>query len=98
MLHRDERFFPNPDNFVPERFFSPTLKENLPTYAYIPFSAGPRLCIGKKFAQLSIKIILAHMIRHFHIESTLKAGELKGAMDLLLRPELPVMISIKERV
>lgn len=98
MLHRDERYFPNPDEFIPERFMTSTLKDNLPTYAYIPFSTGPRFCIGKKFALMSIKVILAHLVRHFHIESTtLKAGQLKGAMDLLLRPEHPVLIHLKER-
>lgn len=97
MLHRDERYFPNPDEFVPERFMSPGVKD-WPTYSYIPFSAGPRFCIGKKFAQFSIKIILAHLIRHFRIESMHKAGELRGAMDLLLRPERGVFIKLRERL
>jgi cytochrome P450 len=97
MIHRDERYFPNPDEFIPERFASPSLKEKLPEYSFIPFSAGPRFCIGKKFALFSIKIILAHLIRNFHIESANKAGELKGAMDLLLRPERGVFIRLKER-
>lgn len=98
MLHRDERYFPNPDEFVPERFASSNLRANLPTYSYIPFSAGPRICIGKKFAILSLKVILAHLIHNFHIESVHKPGELKGAMDLIFRPECGVLVRLKERI
>ena len=50
LLHRDPRVFPNPDQFLPERF-SEVAGGGQPTrnpYAYVPFSAGPRNCIGQK--------------------------------------------------
>lgn len=42
-MHNDERYFPNPDQFLPERFEK---MENIVKFSFIPFSAGPRNCIG----------------------------------------------------
>lgn len=46
-IHRDSRFWPDPDRFDPSRHLPEHVKSR-PTYAYIPFSAGPRNCIGNK--------------------------------------------------
>jgi len=47
VAHRNEHFFPNPEEFQPERFFPENAYGRHP-YAYIPFSAGPRNCIGNE--------------------------------------------------
>lgn len=47
-LHWDEKYFPNPEKFDPERF-SQEKKNSIPSCAYLPYGKGPRVCIGKLF-------------------------------------------------
>lgn len=62
-LSRQEKYFPNPDEYIPDRWMKGenekyTSKEAHP-FAYMPFGFGPRSCIGKRFAQLEMEILLA---------------------------------------
>lgn len=45
-IHRDEKYFPNPNTFDPERFSNEN-KDNIKPFTYMPFGLGPRNCIGK---------------------------------------------------
>lgn len=47
-LHYEEKFFPEPHTFKPERFL-PENKDSIPKCAFMPFGEGPRVCIGNKF-------------------------------------------------
>jgi cytochrome P450 len=60
VLHHDERWFPDPECFDPERF-SPENEPNIPKYAYMPFSYGPRVCIGNMFAMMEAVLVLVTM-------------------------------------
>lgn len=87
-MGRDPRLFRNPDDFQPERFLETHVSETKNSFAYIPFSAGPRNCIGQKFAMLELKSILSKVLRHFEV--TLAAGsvaEPKMKAELILVPE-----------
>ncbi|WP_255169490.1 cytochrome P450 [Natrononativus amylolyticus] len=63
-VHRDPRYFRGPERFDPDRWREPTHS----TYAYFPFGAGPRGCIGRGFTMLEAPIIAATVIREFRLE------------------------------
>ncbi|KAI8042953.1 hypothetical protein M5D96_004277, partial [Drosophila gunungcola] len=65
-IMRDPRHFPNPNQFEPERFLSENTVNRHP-FAFVPFSAGQRNCIGQKFAILEMKVLLAAVIRNFKL-------------------------------
>lgn len=64
ITHRDARFWPEPERFVPERFIG---ESTAPRYAYFPFGGGPRQCIGAGFALMEAAIVLASIAQKFEL-------------------------------
>ena len=63
LTHRDPRFWPEPDRFLPERWLTPDPQR--PKLAYFPFGAGPRLCVGERFAWMEGTLILARVAQQW---------------------------------
>jgi cytochrome P450 len=67
VLHRDERFFPDPLRFDPDRW-TEDFERRLPRHAYLPFGAGPRMCIGREFARMELVLIVAAIAQRYRLE------------------------------
>jgi cytochrome P450 len=93
VLHRHRRLWDCPDAFDPERFLGDA-RSNIDRFAYLPFGAGPRTCIGSAFALQEATIVLATIVKHFRFE--LKPGHaVWPLLRVTLRPAngLPMVIS-----
>lgn len=80
-LHRNPAVWERPDEFIPERFMEATKRH---PYAYVPFSAGPRNCIGQRFALMEEKTVLSHLIRRLNFTS--RDMRIKPVVEIITRP------------
>ena len=97
-IHRDPSVYPNPDEFDPSRFAeNSVINEQRSPFAFIPFSAGSRNCIGQRFANLEERVVLSTLLRRFSFRSTQTVDELGLLNLLLLRTENPILMSIEAR-
>ncbi len=85
VVHRDPRWFPNPEAFDPDRW-EPEKVEGMPRYAYFPFGGGPRVCIGNHFAMMEAVLMLAIIVQRYHLE-LMPGQRLEFVPSVTLRPE-----------
>lgn len=84
VLHRHRRLWDEPDLFDPERF-APGKREQIHRFAYIPFAAGPRICIGMAFALQEAMLLLASILQRYRL--TLRPGSMvEPHATITLRP------------
>ncbi len=95
LLHRHPRFWQDPDRFLPERF-APEHEAERPRFAYMPFAAGPRHCIGETFALYEMLMHLHRIARRFRlIHVPDKPIELEAQINL--RTRYPLHMRLERR-
>lgn len=84
IIHRNPENFPNPEKFDPDNFLPEKIQKRH-YYSFIPFSAGPRSCVGRKFAMLKLKVLLSTIIRNFKVDSKCGEKDFKLIGDIILK-------------
>jgi cytochrome P450 len=95
VLHRDPRYFSEPEAFRPERWMG-NLARELPRFAYMPFGGGPRICIGQRFAMMEAILVLTTMAQRFSMEWR-PDRKVTPFPSITLRPNGGVWLKIKKR-
>jgi len=95
VMHRDARWFPDPERFDPERF-TPERQAERPKFAYFPFGGGPRVCIGEQFAWMEGIIALATIAQHWKLR--LVPGHPVALQPIVtLRPKHGIHMTVEAR-
>lgn len=97
-LHRHRALWDAPEVFDPARFLPQEGKARPQDdrYAYMPFGAGPRVCIGARFAETEALLVLAMTLKKLTLTPELRVTP-PGKMEITLRPAKPLLMSVKTR-
>jgi cytochrome P450 len=97
LMHRDARYFPDPNQFDPERWSATDARcLMLPRFAYFPFGGGPRVCVGAGFAMMEAVLLLSTIAQQFQVN--LAPGQAIGMLpSVTLRPKNGIPATVKRR-
>lgn len=95
-IQRDPKYWENPEEFDPSRFEPEKVKER-PRLAYLPFGAGPRMCIGNHFAMMEMQLILAIWARKFNFELDLNHPVEENPL-VTLKPKYGIKMKLTKNV
>jgi unspecific monooxygenase len=94
ILHRHHRLWAHPEVFDPERFLPGTPAPD--RFAYLPFGVGPRVCIGAQFALTEAILVLANMVKAFHVERA-DDEPLEPVGIVTIQPDHPPLFRVRPR-
>ncbi|XP_062444115.1 cytochrome P450 3A9-like [Rhea pennata] len=96
-LHHNPEYWPEPEEFRPERF-SKENREAIDPYTFLPFGAGPRNCIGMRFALLTLKAAITVLLQNFTFRTCKETPiPLKLSSKGFLRPQKPILLKLVPR-
>lgn len=96
-LHTNSRVWTDPFKFDPERFTLENSRERHP-FAFVPFSAGLRNCIGQRYAMNMMKVTLASVLRRYKIVPVTKRDDVRPALELTLKTLDPIVVKFEKLV
>ncbi|MFJ1209165.1 cytochrome P450 [Burkholderia pyrrocinia] len=92
LMQRDERWFPEPHAFRPERFAGDA--PALPRGAYMPFGTGPRVCLGQHLAMTEMTVVAAMILQRHVLSVPPGMAPPRAVLNVTLRPEQPLHLAI----
>lgn len=93
-VHKDERWFENPEKFRPERFSEERVADR-PDFAYFPFGGGPHQCIGMHFAMMELKYVIPILMKSVNFE-LLSSPEPDLNLELTLQPAHDIRMKVNK--
>jgi cytochrome P450 len=95
LMHRNERYFPDPLKFDPERW-RPEARESRPKFSYFPFGGGPRLCIGEHFAWMEGALVIATVAQRWRMR-LVEGHPVEPQPIVTLRPKYGMKMIVGQR-
>ncbi|XP_062557031.1 cytochrome P450 4c3-like [Armigeres subalbatus] len=96
-MHRDPKIWgTNADRFDPDNFLPENVAKRHP-YSYIPFSGGPRNCLGVRYAWLSMKILIAYVLRNYRLSTSLEYDQVRISYGVMLNIKNGCQLTIEKR-
>ncbi len=96
IVHRDPRWWPEPDRFIPERWLDTAATAARPKMAYFPFGAGTRICVGEQFAWMEAILVLATLARRWRVRVDGRDPELEPIITLRPKGGLPARLEARQ--
>lgn len=94
-VHRRTDYWENPQGFNPDRFLSNDINDEKYRYAFIPFGAGPRICLGKNFALVEMALIIAMIMQRYRLDLPSRFELEIAPLAVVREPQLDLKMRVK---
>ena len=94
-MGNSSRYINEPEKFQPERWLRSGEVDKMHPFLILPFGHGPRMCVGKRFAEQEVKIFLAKIIQNFSVEW--HHPDLGMITETITKPSAPLKFTFKDR-